>query len=414
MTRSLQRSLCLSMAVLGACAHDAAPAAITTRDSAGISIIEHPAGAVAAAPAWSLGAPRVTIGGGEGEDQAFSFIVSAHRLPDGRLVLADNETQGTRFLVYSADGKFVRRLGRGGDGPGEFRNARVMGLLGDTLVIYDIMNTRVTWMLPDGKLLRTADLSRLGPTRVGMPIGLLGEGRLLSTPLPIGDTTDHGSGPYRQAGAALVVDPQAMTLDTLQSFPGTEVRLMQMSFGGMTRSLPAPLGYGKRTLYGTGGGLVHVVTNAGAEVATYRLPWAPARLVRFAEPVPRVDQAARDAQIAEAVANIENSTTLPAAFKTSMLETVRNAAFADSMAPFQSLTVGADGSLWLRVMRSVADSTPRLLVVGDDGRLAARVDLPKGARLLWTDGADALVALTDENDLPRLELRPVIKGTADR
>ena len=84
------------------------------------------------------------------------------------------------------------------------------------------------------------------------------------------------------------------------------------------------------------------------------------------------------------------------------------------MAHYQAMTVGTDGTLWLRTMRSVADSVPHYLVVGADGRLAARIDLPKGARLMWTDGATALVVRTDGNDLPRLELRPAMKGTAGR
>jgi hypothetical protein len=63
-------------------------------------------------------------------------------------------------------------------------------------------------------------------------------------------------------------------------------------------------------------------------------------------------------------------------------------------------------------MRNVADSVPRFIVIGADGRLAARLDLPKGGRLHWTDGTRALISLLDENDLPRLEVRPVTRGAA--
>ena len=397
---------CLGLLLL-ACDRGAPPGDITERDSAGVRIIDHPAAALAAAPRWGLGDPTVVITAAGTGDDGFSFLAGALRTPDGRIVLADNQNDGTRFLVYGPDGAFERRLGRSGGGPGEFRNARILGLLGDTLVLYDFQGLRVTRMRADGTLIGTAELARLGMAKVGMVNGVLADGRILSTPMSFQDTTDHGDGTYRQAGGALAIDPATATLDTLQVFPGNEVAMIAMELGGMRRSMPGPLGYGKRTLYASAGGSVHVATNTTAEIASYALPWALTRLIRVAKRPPAVDQAARDAQLAEALANIDGISGVPEAFKTSMRETVRRARFADSMASYQSLLAGADGSLWAREMRSVADSTPHLLIFGPDGHLQARADLPPGARLLWTDGAQALVAMTDENELPRLELRPV-------
>lgn len=400
------------LVLLAACSRSAGTVEVTVRDSAGITIIEHPAGAIAAAPLWELGEPGALIGGGEGEHESFSLIGAATRLPDGRIVLADYDN-GVRFLVYGADGSFERQLGRAGDGPGEFRNATILGRLSDTIVLYDFMAARITRMTAEGTMLGTAELSRLGPMKLGMPTGVLADGRLLTSPVPFGDTLDHGSAPYRQESAAQLIDPQAMTLDTLQDFPGTEVKVTSLSMGGQSRGVPMPVGYAKRTLYGNGPDQVHVVTNEAAEIATYRIPWAPMRIVRFAEPAVRIDQAARDAQIAEAIANVDRARGLPEELKNSFKENFRNAAFADSMPHFTMMVVGTDGGLWLRQGRSVADSVPHFVVIGPEGRIVGRADLPKGARLLWTDGSQVLVALTDENDLPRLELRPVRKGTVE-
>jgi hypothetical protein len=398
--------------LLAACSESSGPAEIVTRDSAGITIIEHPVGAVAAAPLWSLGEPTLTIGGGEGAEQDLVLLTSAVRLPDGRIVLSDVDRITTRFLVYRADGSFDRQLGRSGSGPGEFRSARILGLFGDTLVIYDYQGARVTRMTSAGELAGTAELARLGPMKIGMPEGIFGDGRLFTTPIPFGDSLDHGSGVYRQESAAMALDPDSVTLDTLQQLPGAEVKLTEMSFGGQRNSFPAPIGYGKRTLVGIRGDLAHVATNDGAQVTTYRLPWALTRVVRFAETTTLVDQPARDAQIAERIASIQRMTGTPDEFKNSMIESARNMPFADSMAYFQTMTVATDGGLWLRQMRSSADSVPRYIVLGPDGRLSGRIDLPKGARLLWTDGAVAIISILDEDDLPRAELRPVVKGPA--
>lgn len=402
--------LLLALMPLAACGHAVDSTAVTVRDSAGITILEHSAAAVAAAPQWTFGPATMTIGGGAGEDQNFSFLAGATRLTDGRFVLADNDPAGARFLVYGPDGRFERRVGRNGQGPGEFGNARLLGVAGDTLVIFDFMTARVTRMSAGGALIATTDLGRLGVMKIGLPGSLLGDGRIVTSPIPFGDTTDHGSAPFRQASAVQLLDPAAGTLDTVAKIPGTEVALIAMSFGGQARRIPAPLGYGKRTLIGSDATQIHLATNEGSEVVTYRLPWAPVRIVRIARTAPPVDQPARQAQIDAAIANIQGGSEMPATAKASMIESIRSAPFADSMAQYQALVVGTDGGLWLREMHSVADSVPHMLILDPTGHLAARADLPTGARLMWTDGAQVLVALADKDDLPRVELRPVVKN----
>ena len=57
-------------------------------------------------------------------------------------------------LLFRANGRFLRRLGRDGAGPGEYR--RVSGLhvdAGDTLWIFDPTNKRVTKVAPGGRVL---------------------------------------------------------------------------------------------------------------------------------------------------------------------------------------------------------------------------------------------------------------------
>lgn len=403
--------LCCPFA-LAACGHGAPTTEIRERDSAGIMIIEHSEGAVAAAPRWTLGDPAVTITNGGGEDEGFSYIGGARRLPDGRIVLADNENEGTRFFVYGADGKFERRIGRAGEGPGEYRNAMLIGASGDTLTIYDLMSARATRVTAEGALVGTQELARFGNLKIGVPDGVLADGRLIATPIPFGDTAGSGAPRYRQRVPVELIDGSADRMDTLATgIPGNEVYPMQMNFGGTTRTFPAAVGYGKRTFFDVGADRVHVVTNARADVVTYRLPWAVARIVRLALPVRVVDAAARQAQIDAAIANAGQISGTPPAMMSAFIDNIRRATFADSMAPFNGMLLGADGALWLKEMRSVADSVPHYLVVGADGHLAGRIDLPLAARLLWSDGTQALIGMKDENDVPRLELRPVTKGT---
>ena len=84
----------------------------------------------------------------------------------------------------------------------------------------------------------------------------------------------------------------------------------------------------------------------------------------------------------------------------------------DSMAWYAGMGSGADGAVWLREMRIETDSVYHYLVVGADGHLQGRIDLPKGARLHWAGGDEVLIALVDDDEVPRVELRPIVKGSA--
>jgi hypothetical protein len=59
----------------------------------------------------------------------------------------------------------------------------------------------------------------------------------------------------------------------------------------------------------------------------------------------------------------------------------------------------------------VSDSVPHYLVIGSDGKLMARVDLPRASSLLWAGADQILISISDADDVPRLELRPITKGS---
>jgi hypothetical protein len=73
--------------------------------------------------------------------------------PDGLLIVL--EQQAREIRVYGRDGRLVRRFGRSGSGPGEFRSPGAMGSSGDTIWVYDYANARLTLFRTDGTLLET-------------------------------------------------------------------------------------------------------------------------------------------------------------------------------------------------------------------------------------------------------------------
>jgi hypothetical protein len=125
--RVLARMSLLATAVLVGCAGSGADtssaAAPQVRDSAGIRLVEHQledaaqtdttALRMGGQPAWRFeSVPR------DAEAELLG-VVGAAFLTDGGLVLTHRSKQ--ELLVLDASGRFVRSIGRAGDGPGEFR-----------------------------------------------------------------------------------------------------------------------------------------------------------------------------------------------------------------------------------------------------------------------------------------------------
>lgn len=88
-------------------------------DSAGIRIIENPSPPEGSRLAWRIGPePSVTIGGLEGEGPYMLYkAFGASKLPDGRIVVADNDSGELR--AFDARGNHLATWGGKGEGPGE-------------------------------------------------------------------------------------------------------------------------------------------------------------------------------------------------------------------------------------------------------------------------------------------------------
>jgi hypothetical protein len=81
--------------------------------------------------------------------------------PDGRMLFTDGQ-QGTVFL-YASDGTLERRIGKGGDGPGEFRSPfRSQFASSGRIVVLDPLLRRIQVFDAFGTLIRIVSLERYG------------------------------------------------------------------------------------------------------------------------------------------------------------------------------------------------------------------------------------------------------------
>lgn len=117
-------------------------------------------------PACAVSVERLVTLGGEdegfvGEPLAFS------RLTDGRWLVSS--TSAAEYVsVFRSDGEFIERVGGPGEGPGEFQHASaIITVPGDSVLVYDGFQRRVTWLDPALDVVRTEPMPpNLYPTYV--------------------------------------------------------------------------------------------------------------------------------------------------------------------------------------------------------------------------------------------------------
>ena len=106
---------------------------------------------LAQAGTWSVSKDALVSIGTVSDDSLYelSRAESAIMLSNGEFVVANRGSSQLRW--YNAQGRYVRSIGRRGQGPGEFKSLYVFEGRGDTIFVDDGMNRRVTRIAPDGR-----------------------------------------------------------------------------------------------------------------------------------------------------------------------------------------------------------------------------------------------------------------------
>ncbi|MCX6560183.1 MAG: NHL repeat-containing protein [Candidatus Aminicenantes bacterium] len=162
--------LLIGIALLGAAFAGAGfPAGQKIETLDGVRVVHNPAGGQwGKSPAVSLQPVRV-LGDVDSDDEAIAFHMPSGLVVDaqGRLYVLDSGNH--RVQVFGADGKFLKTIGRQGQGPGEFYmpNAIDFDAQGN-LYVCESQAARIQAIAPDGKIAKTLKLTEgaVGDTRV--------------------------------------------------------------------------------------------------------------------------------------------------------------------------------------------------------------------------------------------------------
>jgi len=373
------------LCVASACApgsDDTRVASHTTRDSAGIQIVENTAPAWRSGAGWSIAPePAVEIGVAEGEPPYMLYSVTdARRMSDGRIAVLNNGSREVRF--YDADGSFLGAVGGEGEGPGEFRSPwKVRRLAGDTLVVWDAgYPGSLSRFDESGNFVDRAPLDRARLTEA-LPQWFAEGGELLPDGTFLLHLFDQEApnmgreGPFRSEGAWIHAPADVSRVDTIGFFPGMEQ--FGYAYEGRVTSNGRP--FGVSTLV-TGGGdpvRIYVADTGRYEISVFSSSGDLLKIVRRSyEPRPVTDDDISD--IEDQYRRIADR--VPESQRQRYVEFLEVVDYPESGPVLGVMNVDTEGDLWVFEPQRI-DGNLACSVFDSDGVWLGRVRLPAPIRI---------------------------------
>ncbi|MCH7875560.1 MAG: hypothetical protein IH965_09720 [Gemmatimonadetes bacterium] len=360
-------------------------------------------------------------------EQAFGLVLRIREMPDGRVLIAD--PLGQALVLADLAAGTADTIGRVGQGPAEYRQPdAVYPFPGDSTLLVDLGNARLTVLGPDGSFGPTMPIAQgepsgpgLGGMMIVMPQDVDGRGRIYFQP--------PGFGPgaaLPDSGVVMRMDRSTGTFDTVATVKLQQLKRSTSGGGGNQSVRISAVPYSPRDGWAVApDGRVAVVRSNG-----YYVEWIhpDGRVVKGPQ-VPFRPVPIRRAEKREWVARQNNGI----AMGISITNGVRQTSFRrggsglgrgseldgydwpDTKPAFNptSPRVDLDGNLWVE-RYGPANSARNYDLFDANGVLQARVTLPAGRQLVGfgREGAEAgagagagavYLVFTDEFDLQYLE-----------
>ncbi|MEO7997864.1 MAG: hypothetical protein ABI852_10490 [Gemmatimonadaceae bacterium] len=407
----LQRGLSTLIALLATSTASAQPAASTTRDSAGIHIVESARPKWTVASAWKLSAkPVLLIGGGTEPAYTFSRVGAATKLSDGRIVVA--ERADLQLRMFDSTGRHLRTVGEKGKKPGEFTDIGIMTRMpGDSLAIESAQYTSI--IAPDGQFVRQVSYGPFAPGLLQSPfvavLGRFDDGSVVVGDLPQGRRGGRGSTHWTDSSTLLLVDAAGALIREIDRVPS-------VSFGA---AIPAPvhLTFGPELVQASAANHVYIGFGDQYAIREYDASWTLRRIIRRAwKPLP--------VTTAIITTYVDAWMTLWSTDKGPVRERDRlarlNATFPDVLPAFVDLLASPSGELWLRdpelagantcgCLNSVTAAPSKWSVFDNNGRWLGRVDMPAQFTPAEVGRDYVLGSLRDEKGIVRVAMYRIIK-----
>ncbi len=391
----------LSFVAIG-CRSEGEHSGAVVRDSAGVQIVENRDYGWPPGQGWRLASqPALDIGVVDGDPAYQLFhVVGAHRLSDGRIVIANSGTGELRF--YDSSGEFISKAGSKGGGPGEFQGLRWLGRLrADSLMTFDWRNRRVSIFDPAGNFARSITLDAIAPAPPSHThVDQFQDGSLLIGAQRLFASAVVRSGVYDDTVFHLRFDPETATYDTIGHHPGAESYILVHDEG--LELLPIPFGHSPQTA-AHGSGFFFGRGDSYA-VGYYSGNGRLTRSIRKLQPNQVVTADDRDRYIERSLEGIDDEDE-----RRVIENLLADVPFPETMPAYASLRVDSEGYLWVEEYRGPGDDQPRWTVFDPGGRMLGLVETPRRFTIHQIGRDFVLGSWRDEIDVEHVQLYELIK-----
>jgi hypothetical protein len=390
----------------------AVPLEPTRRDSAGMPIYEHPADALQRAPLIVMDTAPMAVLTQSGDDD-FARITMATFLSDDRIAFADGAENTVR--IHAADGAALRRIGRKGEGPGEFSG--IYGLISfadDSIAVTSMGQQRITVIHPDSGVVRVFGATLRG-TGVGYGLaGSLADGSWLLVPtmsaLGAADAATDGVRPslpiviVREDGSNMA--PQ----DTVTMTLGTPMVTRELRVGGeVVQARGQPL-WAPMAVSAAWDGELANTANEEWRIDRYAADgeWRGRILVDVAK-VATTDamfNSNREASVRRWEALPENQRG--GRSREDFVASLDNQPRSESIPPIGRMYVGSDQVLWVQDYPIIrGEGSPWFTALDTSGRILGRLEIPAEAKVLAFGKDRVLLSRSDADGVAEVTVHRI-------
>jgi hypothetical protein len=314
---------------------------------------------------WSVNPTPLTAIATDDSLETIGNAVGIARLDNGQVVVADQSSSIIRF--YGPDGKFLKKVGRKGGGPGEFEMLGEMLHCGDTLYAHDFSNKAFTLISADGTFGRRVSVALPDSVRSTFRSVCNASGKLLTAGWDFESAAEEKTGPTRGLIPYWISDAQGKVSASLGMEQSSEKWLSVLP-SGIVIVGPRPLG--RETVMALGTSRAYIGTADSGVINVYaldgkRLP--PLRIATANEPV-------TIAHIDEF--KLRDTLFAPPGSREMWIETMKQMKFPATMPAYTALFVDSSEHVWVRGVPTPGSAEVGWTVFSGEGERVANIKLP--------------------------------------
>ena len=341
-------------------------------------------------------------------DADLSHLTSAVVTSDGRVFTLSRI--GASILEFSADGKTARRVGRVGRGPMEFWNpTSIARITGDSLLIVDRGNERLSFTHRSGEGVRTSSISKTWPRLLSQAVGVLPSNTVVL------HESAHQSEPpdddrYFTDSISVLTYNAASGLLPLLRLPDAVSYAANATYFGREQRIAEHLRFSTRAHVVLWDTVIVTGYSSTASLSLISERGTPLGSLHLSVERRAVTQAMRAAATSRDLEMLRSSQPETRVNDAELERLVRATRFADSLPAFEALHVSPDNVLW--IVDAIAPTDAEWFATGlrMDGSIVGRVSGPGSATpvafgdrfvVLRAESEEGLVTLRVHSIIPR-------------